>query len=100
MALSKARIIMIFIGNGALMKDFLAAVADVGGFGKPYAMFQLEGTASGVTAAAGAAGHLTGMKALTNVNFTAAITMDTEVLRIIEASSVPGIESTMSPNFF
>jgi len=79
---------------------FIAAVADEGSPLEPGAGFFLKVFADLVALEAGTALAVTGKEFLADIGPLAAEAVDTEVLRIIEASLVPCIETAVEPYLF
>ena len=82
------------------MPGLAAAIADIGGLLNLPAVFPLKTWADIIAAVAGTAEGITDDQFAAGVCLLAAKTMNTEVIRVVKAPSVPGIDDPMFPDFF
>ena len=90
-SLGKVRIIGVFVRDRAMTDLFRTAVADIGGFIKPAAVFPLKTRANLVAFRACPADTPADDKLITDICFLTAKTVDAKVVLIGEASLMVGI---------
>ena len=92
--------IVVFVSNGAFMLWFVAAITDIGCFIKPLTLLLFKVFTGLVTCGAGCAFNTTNNNLAAGICLPAVITMNAEVLSIVEAASVKPIRPTPIPYFF
>lgn len=82
------------------MTGLIAAIADIGSPLDPAALFPFKVGTDAVTDVAGAAQGIADDQFPAGILFPAFVSADTEVIRVIKAAPVPGINGTVSKDLF
>lgn len=98
--ISKDSIVAILVGNGAVVDCFWASVTHVRSFVKPTTSFLDEVRASLIAGWTGGTLDTTENDFSAGVDFFAMISVNTEVVRIVEAAFVIPITKPVQPDFF
>ena len=81
------------------MPGLITAVADIGRVFHPLTAFAFETGTDAVAFVAGTALCITDDQLVTGIRLFAAIAMNTEIIRVIKAAPVPGIDSSVPKDF-
>ena len=98
--MSERSIVIILVGDVAAMTRLVTAIADIGSLFHTSAVLQNEVFACLIAEMTASAGGVTDNKLLADIGFSAGEAVDTEVVGIVERTSVPGIEGTMKFHLF
>lgn len=97
---SKSCIIAVFVGNGAVVYGFGASVADIRRFIEAVTAFPDKVRTGLVAGGTGSAFHITEDDFTAYIGLPAAVTVDTEVMGVIESAFMIPVTKTVSPDFF
>ena len=96
----KPCIIAVFVGNGAVVYGFGASVADIRRFIETVTAFPDKVGTGLVAGGTGSAFHITEDNLTAYICLPAAVTVDTEVMGVIESAFMIPVTKTAGPDFF
>ena len=97
---SEPCIIEAFMGDGAMIYGFRASITDIRSFIEAVAAFPYKIGTGLVAGRTGSTFHITEDDLTAYVSLPAAVTVDTEVMGIIESAFMIPVTKTVSPDFF
>ena len=100
LSVSEPCIIEVFMGDGAVVYGFRASITDIRSFIEAVAAFPYKIRTGLVAGRTGSTFHITEDDLTTYVSLSAAVTVDTEVVGVIESAFMVPVTEPVSPDLF